>query len=327
MSRSASRHRITVLLLAPVVGFDAAIPPQLFRSTTGADGQRLYDVTVAGLGGRAVPSEYGYDLVPRADESALASADTVIVPGTRLRGPRTDGSLPPDLRRALDTIRPGTRIVSICTGAFVLAAAGLLDGRPATTHWAYADTFRALYPRVHLDDGRLFVDDGDVLTSAGLAAGIDLCLHMVRTDHGAAVANRTARHCVVPPWRPGGQAQFIERTVPVDEQQSTAATREWAVRHLQEPLDIARLAAEARMSVRTFNRRFRQETNASPGAWLVQQRVRRARDLLETTELSVDDIARRSGLGSGASLRQHMRAAVGVSPIAYRRTFHRAGSD
>jgi transcriptional regulator GlxA family with amidase domain len=226
-----------------------------------------------------------------------------------------------DVRAAFAAIRPGTRLVSICTGAFALAAAGLQDGRPATTHWAHADTFRRLFPAVHLDENLLFVDDGEVLTSAGLAAGIDLCLHLIRRDHGVAVANHVARQCVVPPWRAGGQAQFIERPVPAADHDSTAAAREWAAHHLDEPIDVARLAAQARMSIRTFNRRFREETGQSPGAWLLAQRLARAQHLLETSDAPVEEVAGRAGLGSGASLRQHLRATVGVSPLAYRRTF------
>lgn len=314
-------HRITVLLLAPVIGFDAAIPPELFDSASGPDGQPLYEVTVAGLTREPVQGVLGYDIVPGADAGALAGADTVIIPGTRVPGPRTDGTISPQLRAALDLIRPGTRVVSICTGAFVLAAAGLLDGRPATTHWAHAAEFRALYPQVQLDENRLFVDDGDILTSAGLAAGIDLCLHIIRTDHGVAVANRAAKLAVVASWRPGGQAQFIDHPTPQDGSQSTSATREWALRNLGTPLDVEQLAAHARMSVRTFNRRFRDETAMSPGAWLIEQRVGRARHLLESTDLAVEDIARRAGLGTGASLRQHIRASIGISPTAYRRTF------
>jgi transcriptional regulator GlxA family with amidase domain len=315
-------RRITVLLLAPVVGFDAAIPPQVFNSARSEDGAPLYEVTMAGLTRDPVGGEYGYDIVPGADASALAEADTVIIPGTRIPGPRKHGSLPEQLRAALATIRPGTRIVSICTGAFVLAAAGLLDGRPATTHWASAASFRVLYPNVLLDESRLFVDDGDVLTSAGVAAGVDLCLHIVRSDHGVAVANRAAKQCVVAAWRDGGQAQFIDYPLTNRRGQSTSATREWALANLHSAVDVEQLAARARMSVRTFNRRFREETGTAPGAWIIEQRISYARQLLETTDLAVDDIARRAGLGSSASLRQHLRATVGVSPSTYRRTFH-----
>ena len=312
---------MAVLLLEPVIGFDAVIPSQVLGCALGPDDEPLYEVQLVSLDGRPARTEWGYSLLPQADAAALATADTVIVPGTRLAGPRWHGTLPDELRRAFERIRPGTRLMSICTGAFVLAAAGLLDGRPATTHWAYAEPFRRLYPEVKLDENLLFLDDGDVLTSAGLAAGVDLCLHLIRRDHGSAVANQVARHCVVPPWRDGGQAQFIEHPVPDADGTSTTATRDWALRHLPDRLDVPTLARHARLSVRTFNRRFRAETGLAPGAWLQEQRLNRARQLLESTDLPVDEVAAQSGLGSGASLRQHMRAAVGVSPSDYRRTF------
>jgi len=222
---------------------------------------------------------------------------------------------------ALAAIPPAARVVSICTGAFVLAAAGLLDGRPATTHWQHADALRALYPRVQVDENVLFVDDGDVLTSAGLAAGIDLCLHVIRGDHGTQVANAVARYCVVPPWREGGQAQFIESQVPTDDFASTAATRNWAAQNLHEPLTIRRLAEHAGMSTRTFIRRFRDETGLPPGEWIRHRRIDRARELLEGHDLSVDEVARQSGLGSGGNLRHHLRRGLGMSPSSYRKVF------
>jgi transcriptional regulator GlxA family with amidase domain len=316
-----AEHRVTVLLLEPVVGFDAVIPAQLLGSARDERGAPLYAVTTAGLSRGRVRTDSGYDLFVEADRAALATAQTVIVPGTRLAGPRLDGVLPTEVAAALALIRPGTRVVSICTGAFVLAAAGLLDGRPATTHWAYAEGFRALYPEVRLDENLLFVDDGEVLTSAGLAAGIDLCLHLIRRDHGTAVANRVARQCVVPPWREGGQAQFIDQPVPDSRAQTTSATREWLLARLDGRLAVSEMAEYSRMSVRTFNRRFRSETGMAPAAWLLQQRIRRARQLLETTDLGVEEVASRSGLGTGATLRQHLRAGLGVSPSDYRRTF------
>jgi transcriptional regulator GlxA family with amidase domain len=319
-----SRHRVAVLLLPPVIGYDATIPMQLLGSATDEADRPLYDVQMVALAGEPIPTSSGYAIVPHVDAGALRTADTVIVPGTRLAGPRTDGTLPADVRAAFDSIRPGARLVSICTGAFVLAAAGVLDGRPATTHWAHAESFRRLYPDVRLDEDLLYVDDGDVLTSAGLAAGVDLCLHLIRRDFGVAAATRTARYNVVAPWRDGGQAQFIERPVPAPAEDGTAFARQWALANLDQPLDVARLAGEARMSVRTFNRRFREETGRSPGAWLIERRVDAARHLLESTELPVDEVARRSGLGSGASLRQHLRATIGVAPLAYRRTYRGA---
>ena len=214
-------------------------------------------------------------------------------------------------------------MVSICTGAFVLAAAGLLDDRTATTHWEYADRLTELYPGVRIDAGVLFTDDGDVLTSAGLSAGVDLCLHLIRRDHGSEVANRVARHCVVPPWRDGGQAQYIERHVPDARPTSRRPPpAHWALEHLE--ADVPALARRAGMSDRTFARRFREETGQSPGAWLIQQRVRHAQHLLEATDLPVDVVAERAGMGTAASLRTHLRSRVGVSPAAYRRTFRGA---
>jgi transcriptional regulator GlxA family with amidase domain len=210
--------------------------------------------------------------------------------------------------------------VSICTGASVLAAAGLLDGRPAATHWAWAERIGGLYPQVAWDFDVLFMDDGNVLTSAGVGAGVDLCLHIVRSDHGAAVANRTARRCVVPPWRDGGQAQYIERPVPAANGAGTDSTRSWVLDRLAEPVTLEEMAGHARMSVRTFTRRFRDETGLSPRQWLLRQRVEHARILLESTDLAVDAVARRSGLGSATALRQHLHATIGVAPSAYRRT-------
>jgi transcriptional regulator GlxA family with amidase domain len=312
-------HRVVVLLLEPLIGYDAVIPAQLLGEAKDAAGRLLYDVTMASLDGRPVRTSSGYAITPQHDASALATADTVVVPGTQVPGPRTDGTISADLLAALRSVRRRTRMVSICTGAFVLAAAGLLDDRPATTHWEYADQLTALYPRVRLDADVLFTDDGDVLTSAGLSAGVDLCLHLIRRDHGSEVANRVARHCVVPPWRDGGQAQFIERHVPERPDESTAAARHWALEHLA--ADVPALARRAGMSERTFARRFREETGQSPGAWLIQQRVRHAQHLLEATDLAVDEVAEQAGIGTAASLRAHLRAHLGVSPAAYRRTF------
>ncbi|AUS80822.1 AraC family transcriptional regulator [Actinoalloteichus sp. AHMU CJ021] len=318
--RHGEPHRVVVLAIDEVVGYDLSIPPQIFGAAKRGE-RDLYDVRVCGVDRRPVRVESGYTAVLDHGPEALEDAQTVIVPGTRARGPRVDGVLTPEIAEALARIPPGARIMSICTGAFVLAAAGLLDGRRAATHWAHVDAFRRLHPRVELDEDVLFVDDGDVLTSAGLGAGVDLCLHVVRSDHGTAVSNLAARSCVVPPWREGGQSQFIERPLPETGEGSTAATQEWASRRLADPLDVAALAEHASMSVRTFSRRFRAETGLPPGAWLIQQRVSHARQLLETTSLPVDRVAAEAGLGSAASLRAHLNAAIGVSPLAYRRTF------
>lgn len=314
-------HRVAVLLLPPVVGFDAMIPTLLFPNAVDAAGDPLYEVVTCGLTREPVAATTGFAVLPEAGREALAAADTVVIPGTRYPPARADGVLEPDVAAALSSIRPDARLVSICTGAFILAAAGLLDGRPATTHWKFADALRRLHPRVRVDENVLFVDDGDVLTSAGLAAGIDLCLHIIRGDHGAQVANAVAKYCVVPPWREGGQAQFIDRQVPAPDHFSTAGTREWALQHLDEELTIETLARHARMSARTFSRRFREETGQSPGVWIRERRIDRARELLESRDLSIDEVARLSGLGSGGNLRHHLRRGVGMSPTSYRKVY------
>lgn len=315
-------HVVAVLALSEVIGYDLTIPTMVFDATA-----MPYDVRVCGVDDKPVDVYGGYRMLLNHGPETLAEADTVIVPGTRIAGPRYEGTLPGPVADALALIRPGTRVMSICTGAFVLGAAGLLDGRPATTHWNHAAKFRELYPDVLLNEDVLFVDDGDVLTSAGLAAGIDLCLHVLRNDHGSEAANRAARYCVVPSWRDGGQRQFIERPLPDIGEASTATTRAWALERLSDGLDLDAMAGHANMSVRTFSRRFRAETGMSPGKWLLRQRLEHARHLLESTDLAVDRVAREAGLGTAASLRQHLRVNLGVSPLSYRKTFRPPPSD
>jgi transcriptional regulator GlxA family with amidase domain len=273
---------------------------------------------VATVDGGPVRTSAGYSVLPEHDASILRTADTVIVPGIQRGAPVERGGLEDAVGAALGGLR--ARMMSICTGAFVLAAAGRLDGRPATTHWLHTAAFRRFFPAVQLDPDVLYVDDGDVLTSAGNAAGIDLCLHVVRRDHGLSVANRVARRSVVSPWREGGQSQFVE-PLPEIAGEGTAATRAWALDRLHEPLTLAELAAHAAMSVRTFTRRFREETGLSPVRWLTDRRVELARRLLETTELPVDRVASRAGFGTPTALRQQMHAAIGVAPLTYRRTY------
>ncbi|MEU4830053.1 helix-turn-helix domain-containing protein [Streptosporangium sp. NPDC023615] len=315
-------HRVVMFAMDGVIPFELGIPPRIFGGARGPTGERLYEVITCSVDGAPVRSDADFSITVHHGPEALSDADTVVIPATHGLGPiSAEGVLPTPLTDALARIRPGTRLVSICTASYVLAAAGLLDGRPATTHWSSAEHFQRLFPRVRVDPDVLFVDDGDVLTSAGVAAGIDLCLHIVRRDHGTEVANRVARRCVVPPWRDGGQAQFIERPLPAPAATTTAATRTWALERLHEPLSLGRLAAHARMSRRTFTRRFRDEVGLSPGQWLTLQRVELARRILETSDLPVDGVALRAGFGTAASLRQHLQATVGVSPMAYRRTF------
>ncbi|MHA5047807.1 GlxA family transcriptional regulator [Streptomyces sp. SD15] len=313
------RHveRVVVLALDGVYPFELGIPSRIFDA---ADGR--YEVLTCTVDGRPVRSNADFSVTVEHGPEVLRTADTVVI--APITPANVTAELPEEITAALALIRPGTRIVSICTGAFVLAAAGLLEGRRATTHWQLADQFRRMFPHVALDPDVLFVDDGTILTSAGAASGVDVCLHIVREDHGSELANKVARRCVVPPWRDGGQAQYIEQPVPEPSATSTTATRAWALERLGDPLTLTDLAGNARMSLRTFARRFQDEVGMSPGRWLIQQRVARARHLLESSDLSVDQIAGEVGFATGTSLRQHLHTAIGVSPQAYRRTFQAA---
>lgn len=320
--RRAGVHRVVVLALAGLLPFELGIPHRIFGRAKDPAGRPLYEILTCGLAPGPVRTDADFAVHVEHGPELLATADTVVVPASYELGPVYDhGRLTGELAAALAHIRPGTRLVSICTGGYVLAAAGYLDGRPATTHWASAEHFQRLFPAVRVDPGVLYTDDGDVLTSAGVAAGIDLCVHIVRRDHGAAVANEVARRTVVPPHREGGQAQFIERPVPEPQLASTTAARAWVLDRLHEPLRLTDLARQEAMSVRTFTRRFREESGISPGQWITGQRVERARRLLERTDLPVEQVARETGFGTAQSLRKHVQAALGVSPTAYRRTF------
>ncbi len=310
-------HRVAVLALDGVIPFELSIPSRIFCTATTDDGGPLYEVMTCSVDGGPVRTAADFSISVANDASVLATADTVVIPS-----PMWTGSLSPEVAAALASVRPGTRLVSICLGAYVLAAAGLLDDRPATTHWMHSERFQAQFPRVRVNEDVLFVDDGDVLTSAGAAAGVDLCLHLVRRDHGSAVANVVARRCVVPPWRDGGQAQYVSRPVQEPTTATTAAAREWALTRLSAVVGLDEWAARAGMSRRTFTRRFRDEVGLSPGQWLTRQRVEVARDLLETTDLPVDVVAGRAGFGTAAAMRHHLRSALGTSPMSYRRTFH-----
>ncbi|SDC96204.1 GlxA family transcriptional regulator [Glycomyces harbinensis] len=315
------RHRVAVLVRHGLLPVELGIPHRVFGTAKSA-GEPLYEVATCAVEAGEVRTDTDVTVnVPHGPE-ALAEADTVVVPSAHESDESwTDGRLPGALAEALALVRPGARIASICTGSFVLAAAGLLDGRRATTHWDAAERFRRLYPRVRLEPEVLYTEDGGVLTSAGVASGFDLCLHMTRLDFGVAVANRVARRAVVPPYRDGGQAQYIERPIPEPGATSTGKARAWALDRLHEPLTLRQLAECEAMSVRTFTRRFREEVGTSPQRWLLHQRLERARHLLERSGESVDRVAAEAGFGSAASLRLHFQAALGVSPSAYRRTF------
>ncbi|WP_418287471.1 GlxA family transcriptional regulator [Lentzea guizhouensis] len=312
------RHRVAVLARDGVLPFELSLVHRLFGQARTTAGGALYEVVTCA----PVPGEIRTDAdftvtVPHGPE-ALAEADTVVVPGSAADH---DGSFDPAVTAALARIRPGARIASICTGVFVLAAAGLLTGRRVTTHWRASERARARFPDVTFDLDVLYTDDDGVLTSAGAAAGIDLCLHMIRTDHGAAVADEVARGTVVAPHRASDQAQYLTRPVPQPRTSSTARAREWALANLHRPVTLRDLAAQEATSTRTFTRRFRDELGTSPGRWLVRQRVRRACTLLECTDLPVDEVAAAAGFGTAGSLRLHLQAELGVSPTAYRGTF------
>ncbi|MFE2494989.1 GlxA family transcriptional regulator [Streptomyces scopuliridis] len=318
---ASDRHRVAVFVRPGLLQMELGIVHQLFGQAVSATGDPLYTVLTCTLVPGAVRTDGDVTLNVAHGPELLAEADTVIVPTSDEDYTPVDGRLSPPLAAALARIRPGTRIASICTGSFVLAAAGLLKGRRATTHWKSCDRFRELHPDVRLDPDVLYTEDGDVLTSAGVASGIDLCLHMIRADHGVAVANAVARTTVVPPHRDGGQAQYIRRPVPEATGSSTGAARAWALDHLERPLPLRELAALESMSVRTFTRRFRDEVGLSPARWLTLQRVERARQLLEESDLPVDRVAANAGFGTAVSLRHHLLEATGVTPTAYRRTF------
>ncbi|MFI1399359.1 GlxA family transcriptional regulator [Streptomyces sp. NPDC020681] len=321
-------HRVVVLALSGLLPFELGIPHRIFGRAKDADGQLLYEIVTCSVRPGPVRTDADFDIHVQHGPEALATADTVVIPASYELGPvHEDGRLTDELADALAHIRPGTRMVAICTGGYVLAAAGLLDGRPATTHWSSAEHFQRLFPLVKVDADVLFIDDGDVLTSAGVAAGIDLCLHIVRRDHGTAVANDVARRTVVPPHRDGGQAQYIHRPLPEPQSATTTGARAWALSRLHEPIQLRDMAEQESMSVRTFTRRFREEAGISPGEWLTRQRVERARHLLESTDLSVDQVAQDAGFGTAQSMRQHLQAALGVPPTVYRRTFRAGARD
>jgi AraC family transcriptional activator FtrA len=298
--------------------FELAAPCAIFGIEPGL-ADPWYDFTVCAPPGVRVGGWLRADTKHGLDD--LASADTVIVPACH----DVEAPPPAELVEAVRTAHDGgARVASICTGAFVLAAARLLDGRRATTRWMHAARLAARHPAVEVDPGVFYIDEGDVLTSAGKAAGIDLCLHIVRTDHGAAVANDLARRLVVPPHRSGGQAQFIASPVPVSDAHSLGDVLDWVVAHLEEPLTVDDLARRAHMSTRNLGRHFMAATGTTPLRWMLTQRIRRAQELLEHTDDGIDHVAGRVGMGTAATLRRHFNRAVGVSPDAYRRNFRDA---
>jgi AraC family transcriptional activator FtrA len=308
------------LCLSGLVAFDLTAPAQAFALAARAGGEPFYEFSTCSLDGGPVATTSGFTVAPPAGIEALAQADTIVLPGYA-----SLLTLPPE--EALAAMREaagrGARLMSVCTGAFALAYAGALDGRRATTHWGWAGELARRFPQVQVEPNSLFVDEGEVLTSAGLSAGIDLSLHVIRRDFGAATADRVARHMVAPPHREGGQAQFFK---PQSESlgDSLEATRRWILERLAEPLDVASMSRHAGVSPRTFARRFREETGTTPLQWLLSQRVLEARRLLEESDLPVETIAWQVGFGNAASLRDHFRRATATTPSAYRRSFRPA---
>jgi AraC family transcriptional activator FtrA len=304
--------------------FEFSCVTEVFGLARPEAGSDWYRFETCSINARKVRGQYGMSMEVDAGLERLVQAGTIWIPGWQ----GIDVPVPPAIINALrEAHRRGARLLSICSGSFVIAATGLLDGRRATTHWRCASALQRAYPKVQVDPNVLYVDEGQIMTSAGSAAGLDLCLHLVRRDYGPEMANHVARRLVIAPHRSGGQAQFLQRPIPKQERSSLALVLEKAQQSLAQPLRISRLAQMAAMSERTFMRRFRASTGMSPGDWITLQRVDRARELLESTELSIDHIAVQTGLGTATTLRHHFRRKVGVSPAEYRRRFSRQRSD
>lgn len=308
-------RRVAVVVLEGAKPLDVGIPAQVFTTRPSMP----YSVRVCGVRAGLVSGADGLSYHVDQGLEALEDADLIFIPGY----------LQPDTHPApaalLDALRAaharGTKLAAISTGAFALAETGLLDGKRATTHWHYTAAFSARFPKVEVNEGVLFVDEGQVLTSAGAASGIDLCLHILRAEQGLAAANHAARRLVAAPYRSGGQAQFVPRSVPAPSGERFSATREWALARLHEPITIAMLAGHALVSQRTFSRAFLEETGYTPMRWVMRARLDLARELLENTQLSIDEVAASVGLGTGTNLRLHFRAVLGTTPSEYRRTF------
>lgn len=308
---------VAVLVIPPVAPFEFGTICEVFGIDRSEDGIPPMEFRVCGEeAGRPLPTSVGAQVVPTHGLDGLRGADLVAISATRARE-FSDA--------VLDAVREaaaaGSTLLSVCSGAFVLGAAGLLDDRRCTTHWENADELRRRFPRAHVDPDVLFVDDGNLISSAGTAAGIDACLHLVRRELGSAAVNALARRMVVPPQRDGGQRQYIEQPVPVCRADGLAPVLDWVLEHLDVEHTVSDLARRARMSERSFARRFVAETGTTPHKWLTLQRVLRAQRLLEDTDLGIDEVAQRCGFGSGALLRHHFRKVVGVSPAEFRRTF------
>jgi transcriptional regulator GlxA family with amidase domain len=318
------RHHVAVLVRHGMLVMELGIVQRLFGQARSAAGEPLYEVVTCTLEPGLVRTDSDFSIPVERGPEVLPEADTVIIPASLVEYEPTARELTEPLRGALGLIPAEARIASICTGAFVLAAAGLLDGKRATTHWHYTRALAEKHRAVRVDENVLFVDEGSVLTSAGAASGIDLCLHILRGDLGMAASNHAARRLVAAPYRSGGQAQYVPRSVPEPLGERFAATREWALRRLDKPLTLDTLARHAAVSPRTFSRRFVDDTGHTPMQWVLRARVDMARELLERSQRSVEQIAADVGLGTGANLRLHFQRLLGTTPSEYRRTFARS---
>jgi transcriptional regulator GlxA family with amidase domain len=313
---------VSALVLDGLAPFEFGVICEVFGIDRTADGVPNFDFKICGPEpGKPLRTSVGASLIPDHGLDALIGADLVAIPA--ISGPY--------LPEALDAIRAaaegGAIILTVCSGAFVAGAAGLLDGRPCTTHWMHADELARMYPTARVDRNVLFVDDGNLITSAGTAAGIDACLHLVRRELGSEVTNTIARRMVVPPQRDGGQRQYIDQPIPVRCSDGFAPHLDWILTNLDKPHTVTTLAKLANMSARTFARRFVEETGRTPMQWVTDQRVLYARRLLEETDLDIDRVADRSGFGTATLLRHHFRRVIGVTPSDYRRSFACSDSD
>jgi transcriptional regulator GlxA family with amidase domain len=314
-------RRIAVIIADGVAPFEFSIACEVFGVDRTADGVPRFILDLCTPKPGPVRTSIGFDIVVPNGLGAVDEADLVIIAPVE-GSAALDFELPEGIAAALHrTVNRGARIASFCSGSFLLGRAGLLDGRRVTTHWMYADLLRRMYPEAKVEPDVLYVEDGPVYTSAGTAAGIDLCLHLVRKSHGPEVANAIARRMVVPPHREGGQAQFVRTPVSVRPAETLAPLLDWAIERLHEDLPVTRLAKQASMSSRTFARRFQDETGSSPHTWLLMQRVALAERLLESSDAPVEEIASRCGFGSATMLRHHFTRMRGTTPTAYRRTF------
>src|SRR4051794_5031453 len=308
---------VSALVLDGLAIFEFGVICEVFGIDRSADGVPNFDFKVCGPEpGKAIRTSVGATLTPGCGLDGLVGSDLVAIPA--IGGYEYLPEALEAIRKAADT---GSIILTVCSGAFVAGAAGLLDGRPCTTHWMHADELAKMYPTAKVDRNVLFVDDGNLITSAGTAAGIDACLHLVRRELGSEVTNKIARRMVVPPQREGGQRQYIDQPIPVRCSEGSAPHLDWILGNLHKPHTVATLATRAHMSARTFARRFVEETGRTPMQWVTDQRVLYARRLLEETDLDIDRIADRSGFGTATLLRHHFRRMIGVTPSDYRRRF------